>query len=329
MQSAITIRGFMRRAAAIATAALLVCAAPAQAAYPDHPIKFILPFVPGGSTDLVARLMANKAQAILGQPLIIDNRGGAGGVIATDAVAKSVPDGYTLLFAQTSHASNPSLMVSLPYNTEKDFTPVALLADHPGVLLSHPSKPYKTFAEFITYAKANPGKVIYASPGRGTWPHLTMELLAQRDSLDMVHVPYKGAAPSRVDLIEGRVDVKVEAFVSSAQFIKNGQLRALAVTGRERIPDLPNIPTIAESGFKGFDSSIWMGVLGPAGMPADVVAKLQAAFVKAAHDPEVVKNLAEQNIYSRGLPAKDLGSLIHNEVIKWRDLTKAANIKPE
>lgn len=315
--------------AATLLAGATLLAAPARAAYPEQPIKFILPFVPGGSTDLVARKMADKAQAILGQPFVIDNRGGAGGVIATDAVAKARPDGYTLLFAQTSHASNPWLMRALPYNTEKDFTPVALLADHPGVLLANPGTPYKTFAEFLTYAKANPGKVSYATPGRGTWPHLTMELLSQRAKLSMVHVPYKGAAPSRIDVIEGRVDVKVEAYVSTAQFIQNGKLRALAVTGKERIPDLPDVPTIAESGFPGFESSIWMGVLGPANMPADIVAKLQDAFTRAAHDPEVVKSLAEQNIYARGLPAKDLGTLIHNEIIKWRDLTRAAGIKPE
>ncbi|HEY4374811.1 MAG TPA: tripartite tricarboxylate transporter substrate binding protein [Burkholderiales bacterium] len=320
---------YLKHHASALCAALACLTAPAHAAYPDQPIKFILPFVPGGSTDLVARKMADKAQAILGQTFVIENRGGAGGVIATDAVAKARPDGYTILFAQTSHASNPWLLKSLPYNSEKDFTPIALLADHPGVLLANPGKPYKTFAEFLTYTKANPGKVIYATPGRGTWPHLTMELLSQRAGLSMVHVPYKGAAPSRVDVIEGRVDVKVEAYVSTSQFIKNGKLRALAVTGKDRIPDLPNIPTIAESGFPGFESSIWMGVLGPAGMPADVVAKLQDAFTRAAHDPEVVKSLAEQNIYARGLPAKDLAALIHNEINKWHDLTKAAGIKPE
>ncbi|HEX4327546.1 MAG TPA: tripartite tricarboxylate transporter substrate binding protein [Burkholderiales bacterium] len=329
MQPHTTVRSFISRAAFAAAAALPALALPAHAAYPDHPIRLILPFVPGGSTDLVARTVANKAQDLIGQTLVIENRGGAGGIIATDAVAKAAPDGYTLLFTQTSHGSNPSLMLSLPYNTEKDFTAISLLADHPGVLLSHPSKPYKTFIEFLAYAKANPGKVIYASAGRGTWPHLTMEMLAQQAGLNMIHVPYKGAAPSRVDLIAGVVDVKVEAYSTSADFIKDGRLRALAVTGAERISFLPNIPTIAESGFKGFNSSIWMGILGPANMPPEIVAKLEKAFNDAAHDPVVVKTLSAQNIYSRGLPAKAMADLIHTDIIKWQALVKAAGIKPE
>ena len=310
----------------LATACL---AAPALAAYPEKPIRLVVPFPPGGSTDVVARIVALKAQTLLGQSIVIENKGGAGAIIGTDQVAKAAPDGYTILLAQTSHAANPSLMKSLPYDTEKDFTAIALLADHPGVLLTHPSRPYTTFADYVKFAKANEGKVNFASAGNGTWPHLTMELLANQAGLQMVHVPYNGAGPSRIDLIAGRVDVKVEAYATSAEFIKDGRLRAIAVTGKSRIPELPNVPTIAESGYPGFDSSIWMGILGPANMPADVTARLERAFTEASRDPGVVKQLSEQGIYSRGLPGTELRTLIRGDVQKWRRVAKAANIVAE
>jgi tripartite-type tricarboxylate transporter receptor subunit TctC len=316
-------------ACALSIAVYGLASGAAGAAYPDKPIKLILPFVAGGSSDLVARAVAVKAQAILGQTIVIDNRGGGGGIVATSAVAKAEPDGYTLLFAQTSHAANPSLIAKLPYDTEKDFTPIALLADHPGVIVANPSKPYKTFAEFLAYTKANPGKVVYASAGVGTWPHLTMELLSKQAGLKMVHVPYKGASASRTDLITGRIDVKVEAFATTSDYIKDGRMRAIAVTGKERIADIPDVPTVAESGFPGFESSIWMGVLGPVGMPADVVSKLERAFTQAAQDPDVVKDLKQQGIYARGKPGKDLAVLIHTDIAKWHAVVKAAGIVAE
>ncbi|HEY4299090.1 MAG TPA: tripartite tricarboxylate transporter substrate binding protein [Paraburkholderia sp.] len=300
----------------------------AQAAYPEYPIRLILPFSPGGSSDLVARAVAQKASTLLNQSIVIDNRPGAGGVVATSFVANAKPDGYTLLFAQSSHAANPSLLKKLPYDTEKSFTPIALLADHPGVLLASPKTPYNTFAEFLAYAKANPGKVKYASAGIGTWPHLTMAMLASDANLKMVHVPYAGAAPSRIDLLAGRVDVKVEAYATVSDLIKAHRLKALAVTGKERTKDLPDVPTIAESGFPGFDSSIWMAVLGPANLPPDVTKKLEDAFTAAAKDPGVVKQLADQGIFARGLPASAVSTLIHTEVIKWHKVLTAAGIKP-
>jgi tripartite-type tricarboxylate transporter receptor subunit TctC len=300
----------------------------AHAAYPDYPIRLILPFSPGGSSDLVARAVAQKASTLLHQSIVVDNRPGAGGVVATSFVANAKPDGYTLLFAQTSHASNPSLLKRLPYDSEKGFTPIALLADHPGVLLASTKTPYNTFAEFLAYAKANPGKVKYASAGIGTWPHLTMAMLASDANLKMVHVPYAGAAPSRIDLLAGRVDVKVEAYATVSDLIRSHQLKALAVTGKERVAALPGVPTIAESGFPGFDSSIWMAVLGPANLPPDVTQKLQAAFTAAAKDPAVVKQLADQGIYARGLPGSAVATLIHDEIIKWHKVLSAAGVQP-
>lgn len=314
-------------AACLLGMASLACAA--HAAYPDRPIRLILPFAPGGSSDIVARLVAAKAEALLGQTIVIDNRGGGGGIVATASVAKAEPDGYTLLFAQTSHAANPSLIASLPYDSEKDFTPVALLADHPGVIVANIDKPYRSLAEFIAYAKANPGKVVYASAGTGTWPHLTMELLSRQAGLKMVHVPYKGAAPSRVDLLTGRIDLKVEAYATTRAYIKEGKMRAIAVTGKARIADIPQVPTLAESGFPGFESSIWMGVLGPAGLKPDVLARLQQAFTLAAQDPAIVSELDAQGIYARGLPGAAFGQLIHTDIIKWAEVVKAAGIVAE
>jgi tripartite-type tricarboxylate transporter receptor subunit TctC len=314
---------------ALVAASLLIAggiASPAHAEFPEQPIKLILPFAPGGSSDIVARLIASKAQTLLGQTIVIESRGGGGGVVATTAVAKATPDGYTLLFAQTSHAANPSLIASLPYDSEKSFTPIALLADHPGVIVANVDEPYKNFADFLKYAKSHPGKVVYASAGVGTWPHLTMELLSKKAGIEMIHVPYKGASSSRVDLMTGRVDVKVEAFVTTSEFIKEGKMRAIAVTGKERITDIPDVPTVAESGFPGFDSSIWMGIMGPAGMKADVVGKLQQAFTQAARDPEVVKSLYQQGIYARGLPGPELGRMLHNDIVRWADVIKAAGI---
>lgn len=298
----------------------------AHAAYPDRPIRLVVPFPPGGSTDVVARLVATKAEKIIGQSIIIDNRGGAGSLIGTEIAAKAPADGYTLLVGQTAYAVNESLMQKLPYDTIKDFTPIALLADHPGVLLAHKSKPYNTFQEFVAYAKAHPGKITYSSAGTGTWPHLAMAMLANDAGLDLLHVPYKGTGPAKIDLAAGRVDVKIEAYATSRDMVKNGTLKILAVTSKARMPELPNVPTVAELGYANYETSYWIGILAPAGTPKDIVARLERAFVEAAKDPAVAKALSEQNIYPRGLPGKDLAALIKSEIAKWATVIKATGI---
>jgi tripartite-type tricarboxylate transporter receptor subunit TctC len=305
---------------------LSALATTAHAAYPDHPIHVIVPFPPGGSTDVVTRIVVAKVQAILGANIIVENRGGAGSIIGSDYVAKAAPDGYTLLVGQTAFAVNASLREKLPYDTIKDFTPIALMAKHPGVFLAQYQKPYDNFPDFVKYVKANPGKVVYSSAGTGSWPHLAMAMLAKQAGLSMVHVPYQGTGPAKADLIAGRVDVKIEAYATSSGMVKDGKLKVLAVTSDQRDPELPNVPTIAELGYPGYETSYWIGLLGPAKMPPDITAKLEKAFVEAVKDPEVTRKLAEQSIRPAGLPAGDLSALLHKEIDKWAAVIKDSNI---
>jgi tripartite-type tricarboxylate transporter receptor subunit TctC len=301
----------------------------AHAAYPDRPITIVVPFPPGGSTDVVTRIVATRAQALLGQTIVVENRGGAASLIGTAYVAKAVPDGYTLIVGQTAFAVNASLRKSLPYDTIKDFTPIALIADHAGVFLAQAQKPYDTFPEFVKYVKANPGKVVYSSAGIGSWPHLSMAMLAKEAGLSMLHVPYQGTGPAKADLIAGRVDVKIEAYATSRSMVQDGSLKLLAVTSEARAPELPNVPTLAELGYPGYETSYWIGILGPAGMPADIAAKLEKVFIEAVEDPAVAKKLSEQSIRPRGLPAKDLSALIRKEIDKWARVIKDGNVEAQ
>ncbi len=312
---------------AIAAALAAGTALAAHAAYPDHPIRLVIPFPTGGSTDVVGRIVAQKAQEILGQPIVADNKGGAGSILGSDIVAKSPADGYTLLLTQTAFAVNATLMKKLPYDTLADFTSIALLASHPGVVVAATSKPYNTFPEFLAYARANPGKVNYSSAGNGTWPHLSMALLASQAGLKMEHIAYKGTGPAKVDLLAGRVDVKIEAYATTMESIKAGQLKVLAVTSPRRHPDLPNIPTVAESGIPGYETAYWIGVAGPAGMPADVLARLEKAFTQAVKDPAVQKALHEQSIDPRGEGAKALDQHTRAEIEKWGKVVRDTGIQ--
>lgn len=303
-----------------------ICLA-ANAQYPDRPIQLVVPFPPGGSTDVVARIVAQKAQQILGQPITIQNQGGAGSIIGSDFVAKSTPDGYTLLVSQTAFAVNASLMKKLPYDTQKDFVSIALLADHPGVVVAQTAKPFNTFPEFVNYAKARPGLLNYSSAGNGTWPHLSMAALANDVGLNMVHVAYRGTGPAKMDLVAGRVDVKIEAYATTSEMIKDGRLKILAVTSSKRMPELPNIPTIAELGYPQYETSYWMGIVGRAGIPKDIVSRLEKVFVEAMNDPGVIKQMAAQSIYPRGLPGKDLEMLTNAEIEKWAKVVRSTGIQ--
>jgi tripartite-type tricarboxylate transporter receptor subunit TctC len=314
---------------ALAAVSLALLAGTAQAAWPERGIRIIVPFPPGGSTDVVARRVAPKVQQILGQTVVVENIGGAGSIVGSDAASKAAPDGYTLLLVQPAVASNVALRDKMPYDIEKDFVPVALMGGHPGLLVASTATPYKTFADMMKYSKANPGKVTYATAGVGTFPHLTLELLRYAAGVDIVHIPYKGAGPAMIDLLGGRVDVKIDAYSTAIAHLKAGKLVPLAVSGKERIPQMPDVPTIAESGFPDFESSIWMGIMAPAKTPPDIVQKLERAFVEASRDPDVVRTLNDDGIYMTGKGAKEMDALLKSEIAKWRRVVKAAGIKAE
>lgn len=301
----------------------------ASAAYPDRPITLVVPFPPGGSTDVVARILANKASAILGQKMIVENRPGAGTVIGSKLVAKAAPDGYTLLMGNTSLTVNASLLKDLPYDTVNDFTPIAFIASTPGALLAQAQKPYKTFKEFVDYTKAHPGVVVYSSAGIGSWPHLSMEMLANTVGLKMLHVPYQGTGPAKADLIAGRVDVKIEGYVTSKDMVQDGRLNVLAVTGAKRAPYLPSVPTVAELGYPEYESTYWLGILGPAGMPADVVATLEKAMLDVCKDPEFIKDLNDRDVDVEGSPAKALRLEMEKQIAKWKKVIEQAKVQPQ
>lgn len=305
-------------------AALCGPAAAQADTFPDHPIHLVVPFSPGGSTDLVGRLVGAKVAQILGQPVIIENRAGAGGSIGTAYVAKSAPDGYTLLIATTSYTANPSLYKKLPFDTSKDFAPISLLCDMPGLLVAHPSLPPNNFAQFIRYAKTH--KLDYGSAGVGTFPHLSMEMLKRRAGLQMTHIPYKGAAPALADLVRGVYQVKVDAYITAAGFVRSGKLKLYAVTSAQRMPQLPDVPTVAESGYPGFESTYWIGVVVPSATPAPIRAKLEKAFMQAVHDKDVAAKLLATGTRPIGSSAEVLGQRVQHELAQWPVILRNAGI---
>ncbi len=297
------------------------------AEYPDKPIRLLLPFPAGGAVDIVARVMAATMAEDLGKPILIENKSGAGGIVATDAVAKSLPDGYTLLLTTPNHTINAALQKSLPYDTEKDLVPVSVIATVPEVLVSNPEAPFKTFAEFVVYAKQNPGKLNYASAGVGTLPHLTMELLLERLGVKATHVPYRGAAPAMTDLLANVVQLKLDTYATSHPQVAAGRLRMLGIASSHRSKLMPDVPTIAELGVPGYEGNLWIGMMAPAGTPRAVIDKLAAASAKAAQAPLVVARLQHDGVDPVGGTPAEFGALIAREIPQWRDLAKAAHIK--
>jgi tripartite-type tricarboxylate transporter receptor subunit TctC len=307
----------------------LALAMGARADFPDKPIRLVIPFPAGGTVDVVARVVANQAATDLKTTFVIDNRPGAGGSIATDAVAKAQADGYTLLYTTPSHTINPAIYKKLPFDTEKDVIPVALVAAAPELLVAHPSVPFNTFAEFIAYAKANPGKLNYSHAGNGTLPHVTMELLLRRARINVVPVAYKGAAPAMNDLLAGVVQLKLDTYATSGQMISANRLKPLAVASKHRLAQLPNVPTVAESGLPGYEGSLWMGVMAPAGTPAAIVDKLGRAFIGAVKAPEVRERLTKDGVEIIGNDAASFGAQIKAELKQWGDLVRDAKITAE
>jgi tripartite-type tricarboxylate transporter receptor subunit TctC len=308
---------------------LLVLAASAIAQdYPSRPIKFIVPYPPGGGTDVVARIVNEPLATELGQPIIIDNRGGAAGNLGTDIVAKSPADGYTILFTLSSHTINPKLYEKLPFDVERDFVPVSLVAMIPQILVVNPSVPITSVKELIAYAKANPGKLNYASVGIGSPAHIAGELLKLKTGIDMVHVPYKGGGPAVVDTIGGQVQLAFVSMPAAWQHVKSGRLRALGVTSAKRSVTAPDVPTIAES-VPDYVVDSWYGALAPAKTPPAVVAKLTAAFAKVLDNPQVKERLLAQGAEAAPLPPAEFDRRIKDELAKWELVIKTARIKPE
>ena len=311
-------------------AALIVVAAPlssGQAAYPTKPVRLVVPFPAGGTTDLLARAAAQKLSEAWGQQVIVDNRPGAAGNIGAELVAKSAPDGYTLLMGTVgTHAINASLYAKMPYDHVKDFTPVILVAGVPNVLVVNPQVPVNSVPELIAYAKANPGKLNFASSGSGTSIHLSGELFKTMTGVQMTHVPYKGSAPALTDLIGGQVQVMFDNLPSSLAFIKAGKLRAIAVTSTTRAAALPDVPTVADT-VPGFEASSWFGILAPAGTPRDIVMKINGETAKWLASPDAKEKLAAQGANVASGTPEDFAKHIQAETAKWAKVVKESGAK--
>lgn len=315
-----------RLGALIATTAL--AATTAFAAFPEKPIRLVVPFAPGGGTDLIARTLGAGMSQALGQTIVVDNKPGAGTIIGTDAVAKSPADGYTLVIATFAHAVNPGLVAKLPFDTGKAFAPVILLGRGPNVLVVRADSPYKSVKDVIAAAKSRAGGLTYASQGNGTSAHMAGEMFTNLAKIEMVHVPYRGAGPAITDLLGGQVDMIFGTAAAVSTFVDSGKMRALGVTTPQASPAFKGVPAIADT-VPGYQVESWYGLYAPAGTPADVIAKLNAAAAKAAHGPDFVKKVEQEGLtISAGSPA-ELDVYVRAEEARWKKIVKENNIKPD
>lgn len=314
------------RAIVALVAALAIFAGSAHGAetgYPNKPIRLVVPFPPGGTTDVIGRLIGQQLSTRLGQQFVIDNRPGAGGSIGTDIVAKAPADGYTLLLGTVAtHSINPSLYARLPYDAVKDFAPISLLATLPNVLVVNPSLPVRSVRELVALAKAKPGTLTFASGGNGTTHHLSGELFKRMAGVDMTHVPYKGNAPAIADVLGGQVSMMFDNIGNSLPHIKAGKLRALALTGAVRAPVLPSLPTLTELGFAGFNITSWFGLFAPAGTPQPIVERLNTEVNRALHDNQVRGLLASEGIEAQVDTPEQFRLFLQAEAVRWAKLVK-------
>ena len=313
------------------TAAALIAVGHVTAAdtYPSKTIRLVVPFAPGGGSDIVARLLSAKMTEALGQTVVVDNRAGASANLGAALVAKAAPDGYTLLLGNANYTINPSLFKTLPFDPVKEFAPVALIANVTNVLAIHPSIPAKSVKELIAFAKAHPGQLNFASPGNGTSSHLAGELFRQVAKIDVVHIPYKGATPAITDLIAGQVSFTMASVLSVLPYAKQGRLRMLAVTTAKRPGALPDIPTIAEAGLPGFEVSNWYGVLATGGTPRPIVDRLNGELNRIARVPDLAEKLAAQGADPATGTPDDFERFIQTELKKWAVVVRGAGINPE
>jgi len=319
----------MKKAVLAASLAILALggAAGAHAAWPERPVTMVVPFPPGGPTDLVARVLAKQLTDQLGQTVVVENKGGANGNIGMQYAAAAKPDGYTVLYNTSSIALSPNLYRSLAFDPVKDFAPVSSTAVIPLVLLVHPSVPAKDTQSFVQYARAHPGKLSYGSAGAGNVTHLGALLLLRSLEIDAVHVPYRGSAPAMTDLVGGQVQLMTNTLNDSLGFVREGKLRALAVTSSARSDQLPDVPTVAETEVPGFEMGAWQGVVVPAGTPEPVIEKLNAEIRRALQSPEMQKQLKAQGAQALGSTPQEYAAYIKSEISRWGEVVKAANVK--
>ena len=317
-------------AASLALAALCgSTAAQSQPAYPSKPITLVVPFGPGGGADVYGRELANKLSVALGQPFVVENRTGAGSVIGTAYAAKAQPDGYTLVFISVSQTMNESLYKKRPYELMRDFTPVAPLNESALVLVEKPSLPYKTVAELVAYAKANPGKLNYASSGVGSPYHMAGELLKNVAGVDIVHVPYSSSGAARAGMLGGQADVMYDLLAVETEFIKAGTLKPLAVTGAKRSVLFPDIPTMAEAGYPNYQGGSWLGVLAPKGTPQPIVDRLNKEITKIASDPDTIAKWAKDGTTPVRMAPDAFTRFLNDDIAKWRKIVEANHISTE
>ena len=321
----------MYRPALLALIASIGLAAGSVAAqsYPTRPIRLVVASSPSGASDILARMLAQKLGEDLGQQVVVDNRGGASGVIGTDIVAKSAPDGYTLLIIQPSLTINPSMIAKLPYDAVRDFSPVSLVVNAAQLLTVNPAVAAKSVKELIALAKAKPGQLMFGSPGIGTSPHMTMEFFKLKAGIDMPPVLFKGSGPVFISLISGEVSATFSTALSALPHVKSGRIRALAVTTSNRLQILPDVPTVSESALPGFDTSQWFGILAPAGTPRYVIDRLYQALARGAGSPDMKDRLSAQGVEVVNQRPEEFASLIKRELVQWAGVIKAAGIKPK
>ena len=325
------VRPLMVHCATVAFAlSLTVAAAHAQQKFPSRPIRVIVPLPPAGTTDIAARIVTQKLGEALGQPVIIDNRPGAGTTLGSALVARATPDGHTLLFASISLATTVPMYRKLPYDPVKDFAPIAPIGQSLYVLAVHPSVPVKSVQEFIALAKSKPGQVSYASAGTGTITHLTVELFISQVKIDMLHVPFKGGAPALAALVSGQVQAIFNPIAEILPQVRaGGKVRTLAVTSPKRAPDIPDVPTLAESGLPGFAVTPWSGIYAPAGTPPAIVNRLNTEINRMMQQPETRERILSTGLVPVGGTPAELGNYLKSEIARWTKVVKEAGIKPE
>jgi tripartite-type tricarboxylate transporter receptor subunit TctC len=316
---------FLRLAYALA---LIIAGGPAIAqGYPAGPVRVIVPFPPGGGVDGAGRLISQKLTEALGKQFVVDNRPGANGMIGSELAAKSAKDGYTLMVNGANFVTTPSLYAKVTYDPVRDFEPVSLIALAPNVLVVHPSLPVKSVKELIALARARPGQVNFAGSGSGSTPHLAAELFNTLAKVNMVHVPYRGTGPAIIGLMSGEASVMFMPTTNAVPLVRSGRLRALAVTSRERVPAMPGLPTVSESGLKGYESSQWYGLLAPAGTPADVIALLNSQVAKIMQAPEMRQRMTDEGLVAVGSTRDDFAAYIKTELAKWAKVIRASGAK--